>query len=179
MRSFAAILAYTCLLLSLLLAPASGETFTSDQYDFTAEFPAQPSVGTPQGSETDSKGNFISTSVMIQVQVQGIYTAMVTVDSYVVPLKIDSSSTLLAISRSFVAQLNATTTSSKPGKRDGRRARFFSYGTADHSMMGKGIVVVVPAKKPRTYLVLTMHTPLASEDEIAALDKFLDSFHVK
>ncbi len=177
MRIFAAIAACSCLF--LLSAPAFGETFTSEEYGFTAEFPARPTVGPPQGSETDSKGNFISTSVMIKTQVLGVYTAMVTVDSYLVPLKIDPSSTLLAISRSFVAQLDATTTSSKPGRLDGYRARFFSYDTADHSASGKGIVVIVPAKKPRTYLVLTMHTSAASADEIAALDKFLDSFHVK
>jgi hypothetical protein len=177
MRSFLAVLAYSCI--CLLLVPAWADPFVSDQYHFTADFPAPPTVGTPQGSETDERGNFISTSVMIQTQVQGVYTAMVTVDNYVVPLKIDTPSLLLAMAHSFVDELNAKTTASKSGKLDGYRARFFSYDTPDHSKAGKGIVVIVPGKKPRTYLVVTMYTPLASQDEIAALDSFIASFHTK
>ena len=177
MRISAIILAGLCL--CLLPNAAFGEVFTSDQYGFSADFPAPPAVGKPQGSETDAKGNFISTSVITKTQVNGIYTAMVTVESYVVPMKVEPSSTLLAMSRSFAAQLDATITSSKAGRLDGHRARFFSYEARDHSSSGKGVVVLVQAKKPRSYMVLSMHTSLASEGEIAALDKFIASFHVR
>ncbi len=171
MRTIAAVLAF------LVLIPAAyGESFVSNKYGFSAEFPSQPSVGIPQGSETDASGKFVSQSVNIMAESQGVYTAMVTVDSYTVPVKIDASPTLTAMVRSFVAQLDAVATSSKPGKLEGRPARFFTYATADRSIAGSGIVVLVPSKKPRIYMIVTMHTPLASDGQIAALDKFLKSF---
>jgi hypothetical protein len=166
-------------LILLFSSAAFGESFTSDRYGFSADFPDKPTIGEPRGSETDAKGNFISTTVIIQTGVQGFYTAMVTVDSYVVPTAIDTPSTLRAMVTSFVSELDGTATSSRPGKLDGYRARFFTYDTPNHTAAGKGIAVVVPGKKPRTYLVLTMRTPLATDDEIADLDKFIASFHVK
>jgi hypothetical protein len=177
MRITVAILAGLCF--CLLPGAANGETYSSDHLGFTAEFPAAPIVGDPQGAESDAKGRFISTSVIVKTQVMGVYTAMVTIDSYSVPMQIEPSSTLLAMSRSFAAQLDATITSTKAGKLDGNRARFFTYETRDHSSTGKGVVVVVQAKKPRTYMAVSMHTSLASDSDVAALESFIASFHVK
>jgi hypothetical protein len=168
-----------CAFVCLLPTSASGETFTSDQYGFTAEFPADVSVGDPQNSETDAKGNTIAKSVIIQSRVLGVWTAMVTVDSYTVPRKIDAGNALAMMPKMFAAQLDATVTASKPGKVGPYKARFFSFQTLDKSTLGKGIIVVVPAAKPRTYQVLTTHTGLASAQNIAELDKFLASFQIK
>jgi len=177
MRVSLAILAGLCL--SLLPLAASGETYTSDQYGFSAEFPAEPVAGKPQGAETDAKGKFISNSVMFKTQVMGVYTAMVTVESYTVPMNINSSSRLQMMAQIFAADYGGRVTSSTPGKLDGHRARFFSYEKPDHSSGGNGVVVVVQDKLPRAYMAVSMHTSLASEGDIAALDKFVASFHVK
>ena len=172
MRLFTAIVAS----LALFSAAAFGEGVVSIKYGFSAEFPMAPSFSEPQGAETDANGKTISNTVMIQDAMPGSYTAMVTVDSYIVPIKIDAPSTLQAMTKGFVAQLDARTTSSKPGQFDGKPARFFAYDTADHSVAGNGMIVLVPSKKPRIYLVITSHTPMASADQIAALDKFIKSF---
>lgn len=177
MRALSAVAA--CALVCLLPTKAAGGTFASEQYGFTAEFPADVTVGDPQGSETDAKGNFIAKSVIIQARVMGVWTAMVTVDSYTVPRKIDAGSTLSMMPKMFAAQLDATITSSKAGKIGAYNARFFSYVTRDKNTSGKGIVVVVPAAKPRTYQVLTSHTGLASPENVTDLDKFVASFQVK
>lgn len=175
MRFSAIVLAAICLTLA---APASaGEAYSSDELGFSAEFPATPDVGKPQGSETDAKGRYIAQSVIVKAEVVGIYTAMVTVDTYNVAVQVDSN-TMLAMSRSFAAQLDASITSSKPGKQDGHSARFFTYKT-HNGAEGKGVVVAVPGKKPRTYMAVTMATSLAADAEKLALDTFLVTFHVK
>ncbi|GAA0566518.1 hypothetical protein [Rhizomicrobium electricum] len=168
-----------CALAVLLPTKASGETFTSDQYGFSAAFPAEVTVGDPQASETDAKGNAISKSVIIQSRVMGVWTAMVTVDTYTVPRKIDAATALTTMPKMFAAQLDATITASKPGKVGAYKARFFSYVTNDKSSSGKGIMIVVPSAKPRTFQVLTSHTSLASPENIAELEKFLASFQPK
>lgn len=177
MRLSTIVLAGLCL--CLLPGMASGEPFTSEQYGFTADFPAPPVVGKPQPSETNAHGKVIAKSVIIETRIMGVYTAMVTVDDYIVPTKIDASTTLLAMTRGFAAQLDARISSSRSGRVNGHRARFFNYRTNDHSSSGKGVIVIVQSKKPRTFMVLSMHTSLASDDNIAALDKFVASFHVK
>lgn len=177
MRNLSAIAA--CALLCLLPMKASGETFTSEQYGFTAEFPAEATVGDPQGSEADAKGNYISKSVIVQSRVMGVWTAMVTVETYSVPRKIDAGTTLAMMPKMFAAQLDAIVTSNKPGKVGPYKARFFSYQTRDKSASGKGIMIVVTSAKPRTYQVLTSHTSLASDQNIADLETFLTSFQVK
>jgi len=177
MRISLVILAGLCL--SLLPLTASGETYSSDRYGFSAAFPAEPVAGTPQGSETGAKGRFISNSVIFKTQVMGVYTAMVTVESYTVPMNIDTSARLQMMVQIFAADYGGRITSSKPGKLDDHRARFFSYEKPDHSSGGNGVVVVVQDKLPRAYMAVSMHTALASESDIAALDKFVASFHVK
>lgn len=177
MRMLSMAVAFACL--CVLSVSAGAQPFSSDQYGFSAEFPGEPAVGRPQSAETDAKGKVIANSVMVQSQVMGVYTAMVTVESYIVPTKIDIGTTLAAMPKLFVDQLDAVMTSSKPGKLDGHRARFFSYETRDHASSGKGIAVVIPGKLPRTYLVLTNYTSIASEENKAALDRFITSFHVK
>jgi hypothetical protein len=165
-----------CALVALLPTKAAGETFTSEQYGFSAVFPAEVTAGDPQGSETDAKGNYISKSVIIQSRVMGVWTAMVTVDSYTVPRKIDAATALAAMPKMFAAQLDARITASKPGKVGVYKARFFSFVTNDKSSSGKGVMIVVPSAKPRTFQVLTSHTSLASPENIAELEKFLASF---
>ena len=163
----------------LVFVPAQAGTYTSDQLGFSAEFPIDPEVGTPQASETDAKGKAIADSVIVQARVLGMWNAMVTVDSYIRPAKIDAATTLAAMPKLFVGQLDGTLTSSKAGKVDGKPARFFSYTTKDKSSSGKGIAIVVAGAKPRTYLVLTSATSMASAENNADLEKFLASFHVK
>jgi len=163
-------------LVVLLPAKAGGETYASDLYGFSATFPAEVTVGSPQGSETDAKGNYISKSVIIQSRVTGVWTAMVTVETYSVPRKIDAGTALATMPRMFAAQLDATITASKPGKVGPYKARFFSYRTNDGNASGKGIMIVVPTAKPRTFQVLTSQTGLASPENIADLEKFLASF---
>lgn len=165
-----------CAFVWLASAQAHAEVFTSVPYDFSAEFPGEVTVGEPQGSETDNKGKFIAQSVIIQSRVMGVWTAMVMVDSYTVSRKINAGTTLTMMPKMFAAQLDATVTSSKPGTVGPYKARFFSFRTNDKSTTGKGIVVVVPSAKPRTYQVLTSYTGLASAENIADLDKFLASF---
>lgn len=172
MRIVAALFA----LIALAPAAAFGDSFVSTKYGFSAEFPAAPTVGQPQGAETDDAGKIISDSLMIQDNSPGIYTAMVTIDTYTVPVKIDASSTLQAMVKGFVAQLDAKLTSNKPGKVEGKPARFFSYDSADHSVAGNGMIVLVPSKKPRIYLVVGNYTPQAMASDKQALDKFLKSF---
>lgn len=167
------------LCLCLLPGMASGEPFASEQYGFTADFPATPIVGKPRPSETNDRGKVIAKSVIIKTQIMGVYTAMVTVDSYIVPTKLNTSATLSAMTQGFAAQLDARITSSRFGRVDGHRARFFNYRTSDRASSGKGVIVVVQSRKPRTYMVLSMHTSLASDDDVAALNKFVASFHVK
>lgn len=163
-----------CVLIALV--PARAEPYASDLYGFSAVFPAEVTVGEPQASETDAKGKPVSKSVIIQSRVLGVWTAMVTVDSYTVPRKIDSGSALVMMPKMFAAQLDASITASKPGKVGPYKARFFSYQTNDKSTSGKGIMIVVPTAKPRTFQVLTSHTALASPENIADLEKFLASF---
>jgi len=162
--------------LAVLFPAADGESFISAKLGFSADFPSAPVVGEPQNSETDASGKYISTSVMIQDAVPGTYTAMVTVETYSVAMKIDAQSTLAAMVKGFAAQLDAKLTSNRSGKLEGKPARFFSYDTADHSTAGSGMVVLVPSKKPRIYLVVDMHTPTAAPEQLAALEAFLKSF---
>lgn len=173
MRTFAAVLAAGLLFVSA----ASAETFVSNKYGFTADFPVAPVVGAEQNSETNDAGKVISRSVEIKAESTGIYTALVTVDSYIVPTKVDVASTLRTMIKMFVVQLDARATESKPTKLDGFPARTFSYKTPDHATAGNGVAVIVPGKLPRIYFVVTMHTAMASPAEIATLDKFVASFH--
>jgi hypothetical protein len=166
-------------LVALLPLRAGAETYSSDVYGFSAVFPADVTIGDPQGSETDAKGHYISKSVIVQSRVMGIWTAMVTVDSYTVARKLDVNSALTLRPKMFAAQLDATITASKPGKVGPYKARFFSYQTNDKKSSGKGIEIVVPSEKPRTFEVLTSHTDLASPENIADLENFLDSFQPK
>lgn len=69
--------------------------------------------------------------------------------------------------------------SSDPGTRDGNQALYFSYDTPGHSARGAGIAIVIAKKKPRTFLVVTMHTPAATAEQIVGTDNFLASFHIK
>lgn len=177
MRFLTAIVAVA--LIGLLPVKASGETFTSEQYGFSADFPGIVEVGQPQGAETDAKGNFISKSVIIQSRVMGVWTAMVTADLYTAPRKIDAGTTLTMMPKMFAAQLDAVISSNKPGKVGTYNARYFSFQTVDRATKGKGITVIVPSAKPRTYQVLVTYTGLASEENIAELDKFLASFQIK
>jgi hypothetical protein len=158
------------------LMPARADTYSSDLYGFSAAFPAEVTVGDPQTSETDAKGNPIAKSVIIQSRVMGVWTAMVTVDTYTVPRKIEAASALAMMPKMFAAQLDATVTASKPGKVGPYKARFFSYQTSDKNTSGSGIMIVVPTAKPRTFQVLTSHTGLASPENVADLEKFLASF---
>lgn len=177
MRILTAIAA--CALVVLMPVKANGEAYSSDQHGFSAAFPAEVTVGEPQGSETDAHGNYISKSVIVQSRVLGVWTAMVTVDTYSVARKIDANAALTTMPKMFAAQLDATITSSKPGKVGPYKARFFTYETNDKSASGKGIMIIVPSAKPRTFQVLTSHTGLASPENIAELEKFLDSFQPK
>jgi hypothetical protein len=173
MRGFAAVLAAALLFVS----SAGAETFVSNKYGFSADFPISPVVAPEQNSETNDSGKVISRSAEIKAESTGVYTALVTVDSYIVPTKIDAASTLRTMVRMFVAQLEARATLSKPGKLDGFPARYFGYETPDHQTAGDGVAVIVPGKLPRIYLVVTMHTAMASPDEVASLTKFVKSFH--
>ena len=173
MKAFAAVLAAALLFVS----SAGAEIFVSNKYGFSADFPVSPVVSPEQNSETNDAGKVISRSAEIKAESTGIYTALVTVDSYIVPTKVDAPSTLRTMVRMFVVQLDARATASKPGKVDGFPARFFSYETPDHQTAGDGVAVIVPGKLPRIYLVVTMHTPMASPDEVANLAKFIKSFH--
>lgn len=177
MRLLTAIVASA--LFGLMASQAGAETFSSDAYGFSADFPGVVEVGQPQGAETDAKGNFISKSVIIQSRVMGVWTAMVTADLYTVPRKIDAGTTLTMMPKMFAAQLDAVITSNKPGKVGAYNARYFSFQTADQVTKGKGITVIVPSAKPRTYQVLVTYTGLASEENIAELEKFLASFQIK
>ena len=167
--------------LALLLYPvaAHAASFTSDKYGFTADFPVPPTVGEPKGSETDNEGNFVATMVMFTAQEPGATSALVTVDTYAVPTKLNAAATLKAMRNDFIRGMEAKIVSSDPGMRDGHQALFFTYQARDHTAAGSGIAIIVPRKKPRTYLVVNMHTPAASADQIVAVDAFLASFHIK
>lgn len=165
--------------LLLLTAAALGEPYSSDDLGFTADFPVTPTVGAPTGSEKDKDGNFISTSVMFMALEQGAYAAGVTVDSYDVPRNLDVAQSLINERDAFLKPMSASYSSSNSGTQDGNPALFFSYDTPDHSAAGSAVVAVVTAAKPRIYLAITMHTPNASAAQIADLDKFLGSFHIK
>lgn len=170
-------LAASLVLLMLGSSAALAENFVSNKYGFSANFPTTAVVGEPQPSETDSAGKYISNMVTIKAEMPGTYTAMITVDMYTKPAKIDAGAARAMINV-FAAQLDATVTSQKPGVVDGNKARFFSYETRDKTAAGSGIVVIVGSKKPRVYQVFTMHTPQASATDIAALDAFLKSFQL-
>ncbi len=173
------IAAVASVVLLLLPAAALGETYTSEEFGFTADFPAAPAVGQPEGSEKDGNGNFISTSVSFTAAEQGVYAAIVSVESYSVPAKLDIDAALVIQRDSLVKGLNGSVSSSKPGKQDGHPALFFSYDTPDHSMVGDGVVAYVETEKPRSYIVVTMQTPETSATRIADLDRFLRTFHIK
>ena len=160
-------------------ATAFGAQFVSDKYGFSADFPNEPTVSEPKGSETDNEGNFISTMVMFSAHEPGTTSALVTVDTYAVPTKLNVAATLKAMRNDFIRGLEAKIVSSDPGTRDGHQALFFTYDTRDHSAAGSGIAIIVPRKKPRTYLVVNMHTPAASAEQIVVADAFLASFHIK
>ena len=167
--------------LALLLLPvaAHAESFTSDKYGFTADFPVPPTVGEPKGSVADNEGNFISTMVMFSAHEPGTTSSLVTVDTYAVPTKLNVAATLKAMRNDFIRGMEAKIVSSDPGMRDGHQALFFTYDTRDHSAAGSGIAIIVLRKKPRTYLVVNMHTPAAAAEQIVAVDAFLASFHIK
>lgn len=173
------IAAVASVVLLLLPAAALGETYSSDQYGFTADFPVAPTVGQPKGSEKDGNGNFISTAVDFTAAEGGVYAALISVESYVVPTKLDITQAL-AIQRDNLAKgLNASVSASDPGTQDGHPALFFSYDTPDHSAAGSGIVAYVETDKPRGYIVVTMRTPSTSAAQIADLDRFLKTFHIE
>jgi len=166
---------------ALLLLPAAafGEQYNSDKYGFSADFPSAPTVGDPTGSEKDKDGNFVSTSVMFTDIDQGVSAALIAVDSYVVSMPIDVAASLTNERDNFVKGMSASTTSSRAGTLDGSQALFFSYDRADHGAGGSGVVVIIETAKPRIYVVATMHTPSASAERIADLDRFVSSFHLK
>jgi hypothetical protein len=169
----------TSLVLLLLPVAVHAESFTSDKYGFSADFPVSPTVSEPKGSEIDNEGNFIATMVMFSAHEPGTTSALVTVDSYAVSKKLNIAATLKAMRNDFIRGMEAKIVSSDPGTRDGHQALFFTYDTRDHSAAGSGIVIIISRKKPRTYLVVNMHTPAASAEQIVAADAFLASFHIK
>ena len=169
-------LALLCLII-LGTRPMFGHTFNSDKLGFAADFPFQPTVGKAAASSVDKDGDVVSNAVIVTSKVPGIYVTMVTVDFYMKPSRLDATAALTRTRDDFLKGLGATVISSDPGISGGYRALFFKYDTADHSMAGNGVIVVVPHKKPQVYLVVTMHTPQASADNIAALKSFITSFH--
>ncbi|MDE2184165.1 MAG: hypothetical protein KGJ78_14190 [Alphaproteobacteria bacterium] len=175
MRVLAAVLAF----LVLFPVAAQGDTFVSNRFGFSADFPGTPAVGEPKPSETDSKGRTVADLVMIKSEVAGVYTAMVTVETYTVPTPIDVPSTLAAQSLGFVGGMEGVMSGVKSVKIDGFRARRFHYATPDKSAVGDGLVVIVTGRLPRIYLVLTMRTPQSSEEDAALLKAFINSFHLQ
>ena len=169
----------TAAAIMLLVFPAAfGAPFTSEEYAFTADFPSAPTVGAPQGAEKDAAGNFISNSVDFMVSEQGVCAAVVSVETYVVPVTLDSTQVLTIQRDNFVKGLNASLGTSSPGTLDGHPSLTFSYDTPDHSLAGNGIVVFIGTKIPRDYIVVTMHTQNASAARVASLETFLNSFHL-
>lgn len=165
--------------LVLLSGGALAAPYSSDLLGFSADFPGTPAVDSPAGSEKDETGKFISTSVMVSEQVQGVYMAAVLVDTFDAPHVLDIPLSLANERDSFVKPLNGTVTTSNTGFVDGNQAMFFNYVTPDGSSAGGGIVSIVAGEKPRIYLLVTMHTANASSAQLAALDRFTGSLRIK
>ena len=163
----------------LFLVPAFAVPFDSSDLGFSAEYPSTPTVGAPEGSEQDSAGNFVSHSVTVSSISQGEYAAMVAVDTYDSPIKLDIDGSLINERDNFLKGLKASYTSSTKGTQNGYQALFFTYDTPDHSAAGSGFIAIDVAARPRIYVVVTMRTPSASSAEISALDSFLGGFHIK
>jgi hypothetical protein len=167
-------------LAALLVLPvaASAGTFHSDQLGFSADFPGDVDVGKPAGSETDSSGKFISTSVMVSAHVQGVYFAGVTVDTYDAPTSVEIEGSLRNERDAFIAGVKGNVLSTTRGKVDGKQAEFFTYKTSSGENSGSGIIVISPDARPRIYVVVVMHSPKATPQQLAALDKFAHSLHL-
>ncbi len=174
LRKFAALAA------SLVLLPmaASAGPYHSDQLGFSAEFPDEVAVGKPTGSETDSAGKFISTSVMVSAHVQGVYFAGVTVDTFDAPTSVQIDGSLHNERDAFMGSVKGSILSDKRLQVDGNPAELFTYKSASGDKSGSCMIVIEPVARPRIYVVVVMQTPRTTPQQLAALDKFTHSFRL-
>lgn len=163
----------------LLVVPAGAVPYASGDLGFAAEFPASPTVGAPEDSEKDEAGNVLSRSVTVSCLEQGVYMAAAVVDTFLKPIKIDVQGSLVLERDNFIKGLEASLVSANPSTLDGHRAMFFTYERPDHSAAGSGVVVIEETDVPRIFVVVTMHTPAATDAQKSDLDAFLSSFHTK
>lgn len=156
---------------ALFCAAAAAEDYTSPTLGFSATFPGVAQTASEQSGSA-------STVTVVKSEVTGLYTAMVTVEVYKKPTTVSPLSVRAMIS-AFVAQLDASVTSSKAVTIDGAKGRSFTYRSRDKQQTGSGMVVVTAGAKPRVYQVYTMATSSAVADDLAGLDAFLTSFHIQ
>ena len=173
MKALAAVLTA----LVMVSVAASAEHYVSNALGFSADFPGIIQASESAAPEPGSKAAPVSNITTVKSAASGLYTAMVTVEVYNKPATVDATAVRTMISV-FAAQLDATVTSSKPVTVSGRKGRAFTYRSRDGKATGAGMVLVVPAKKPRVYQVFTMYTPSASAEDKAALDGFVKSFQL-
>ncbi len=162
----------------LVAAPAEADPYASNDYAFTSDFPNPPAVGTPAPSEKDAAGNVLSMSVMINGSQQGVYFAGVGVDTFTTPTVVDVAASLTMERDNYVKAFGASLLESHVATLDGQQAVFFTYEKTDHGAKGRGIIIVVPSKLPRVYVVAVAYAADAPQDELDMLNRFVDSFHL-
>jgi len=172
----------TALLLCLfafLPQGASAAVFNSPEYGFAANFPAPPQAMPPQPSEKDSSGATLSMATLFNAAQQGVYFSTVTVDVFNRPYTIDVPASLLKERDNFVAAFKAPLTEQHTGLFQGSPATFFAFAAADHSIQGRGMVIILDRPTPRIYIVAIVYTAAASQDQITGLNRFVDSFRLQ
>jgi hypothetical protein len=157
-------------------AAARAEVYTSGVCHFSASFPFSPQISAPQASERNERGEVISHLVSTSAPKQGVLMAAVFCDSFDIARSIDIDQALNVERDNFLKELSAQVVTVRDQRTNGHRGRYFSYRSS--AAEGEGLVVVVEAKKPVIYLVITMHTSAASPDEISALKTFFASFQL-
>ena len=169
-------IAATLVLLFALWSAASAEPF--DALGFSAEFPAPAIVHPEQDGARDAQGHVLSKAVLVQAGIAHVYSAVVVVETFQVPHRLDIDETLIADRDSCLKGWNATITASDPMVLDGHRALLFRYLGPGGRGGGAGIVAVVEADAPRIYVLFTMATPKADRKLVEALERMVGSFHI-
>lgn len=165
----------------LLLAPSAvqAEIFSSREYGFEANFPGTAKATPPENSEMKTDGTALSQAVSFDDMQMGVYFTTVTVDRYIVPVKLNVQETLTSEMDGLVKSVGGTGLSSSFFTYQKSPAVQFTFEVPQKKMQVQGLVLVREDEEPTVYIVTACSYEHHTAESDAALDTFMHSFRLK
>jgi hypothetical protein len=179
MRLWPAVLPFVLAL--FLPAHAAAVVWSPDCCGFSADFPDAPEFLMSNRISTDGQGNQVAGhEIDFICRADKTMLALVAVDLLDKTATFDAPSLLLAERDRFIHASGATLGASRAGDFEGAPALFFdiAYATGPPTR-SRNMIVLRATPVPRLYIITTDYKPDATQDGIAALSRFYDSFHLK